>query len=57
MNWWKSEFEFTIPITILEVLFGIPNEINDKYLNLLNLVYMPNTTSTIQKKRGKDRLV
>jgi hypothetical protein len=40
MKWWKSEFEFSIPITILEVLFGIPNEINDKYINLLNVVIL-----------------
>jgi endonuclease/exonuclease/phosphatase family metal-dependent hydrolase len=40
MKWWKSEFEFSIPISILEVLFGIPNEINDKHINLLNVVIL-----------------
>jgi hypothetical protein len=40
MKWWKTEFEFSIPITILEVLFGIPNERNDKYINLLNVIIL-----------------
>jgi hypothetical protein len=40
MNWWRSEFEFTIPISILEVLFGIQNELYNNYLNLLNAVML-----------------
>jgi hypothetical protein len=40
LKWWKSEFEFTIPITILEVIFGIPNERDDKHINLLNAVIL-----------------
>jgi hypothetical protein len=30
-SWWKTEFEFSIPISILEVLFGVPNETVDKH--------------------------
>ena len=34
-SWWKTEFAFSIPLSILEVLFGVPNEIVYIHLNML----------------------
>jgi hypothetical protein len=39
-NWWKNQFEFKIPITILEIIFGIPNENGDNDINLLNTMIL-----------------
>jgi hypothetical protein len=39
-SWWKTEFQFSIPITLLEVIFGAPNEIIDKHINLLNYMIL-----------------
>ena len=39
-SWWKTEFDFSIPISILEVIFSVPNEIIDKHLNLLNYMIL-----------------
>jgi hypothetical protein len=38
--WWKNSFEFSIPITALEIIFGIPNENNDHEINLLNTIIL-----------------
>jgi hypothetical protein len=38
--WWKNSFNFSIPITVLEIIFGIPNENNDQVINLLNTVIL-----------------
>jgi hypothetical protein len=24
--WWKTAFEFSIPITLMEIIVGVPNE-------------------------------
>ena len=33
-TWWKINFQFTIDISILEIIFGLPNETNEKTINL-----------------------
>jgi hypothetical protein len=39
-TWWKSVFLFSVPITHLEVIFGMPNENNDNTINIYNLVLL-----------------
>jgi hypothetical protein len=38
--WWKINFQFKIHISILEIIFGLPNEDNEKTINLYNYVIL-----------------
>jgi hypothetical protein len=38
--WWKSIFDFTIQLSVLEVLFGIPNENKDHSIDIYNYVIL-----------------
>ena len=39
-KWWKAIFHFEITLTVLEVIFGIPNENNDNAIRLYNYVIL-----------------
>jgi hypothetical protein len=39
-TWWKINFQFKIDISILEIIFGLPNEDNEKTINLYNYVIL-----------------
>jgi hypothetical protein len=53
--WWKSVFHFSIMLSALEIIFGIPNENNDNSINVYNYVilytkYYIYITQKIQKE-------
>ena len=39
-TWWKASFDFNINLSILEILFGIPNENEEHILDIYNLVIL-----------------
>ena len=39
-KWWKTTFNFTIDISILEIMFGLPNENEEKMFNLYNYIIL-----------------
>jgi hypothetical protein len=39
-TWWKTIFHFSIELSILEILFGIPNENKDNAINIYNYVIL-----------------
>ena len=54
-TWWKNAFALSIPISILEAIFGVPNEMIDKYLNLLNyMILYAKYYIYITKKQNKN---
>jgi hypothetical protein len=55
-TWWKSAFLFSIPITLLEVIFGIPNEINDNTINIYNLVILQAKHYIYTSKKKNNRI-
>jgi hypothetical protein len=40
LTWWENAFEFTIPITIMEIIFGVPNENDNEHINFLNAMIL-----------------
>jgi hypothetical protein len=53
-GWWKSIFQFSIPITALEIIFGLPNENQDNTINIYNLVILyAKHYIYVSKKKGK----
>jgi hypothetical protein len=38
--WWKNVFHFSIQITSLEIIFGLPNENKDNMIHIYNLVIL-----------------
>jgi hypothetical protein len=56
--WWKSVFSFTIMLSPLEIIFGIPNENNDNSINLYNYVILYTKYYIyITKKQEKELLM
>jgi hypothetical protein len=56
--WWKSVFSFTIMLSPLEIIFGIPNENNDNSINLYNYVILYTKFYIyITKKQEKELLM
>ena len=55
MNWWKNEFEFIIPIIKLEIIFGVPNENKDSYINQLNTIILFAKFCIYNTKKEKKR--
>ena len=53
--WWKSVFHFTIMLSTLEIIFGIPNENNDNSINVYNyiILYTKYYIYTQQKNKKK----
>ena len=39
-KWWKTAFEFSVPISIMRIIFGVPNENANEHLNFLNTVIL-----------------
>jgi hypothetical protein len=39
-TWWKTNFQFKIDISVLEIIFGLPNENNEKTINLYNYIIL-----------------
>jgi hypothetical protein len=39
-QWWKNIFHFTIKLSLLEIIFGIPNEIKDHTVTIYNYVLL-----------------
>ena len=37
MKWWVSNFDITISIDVIAVLFGIPNYSNDHVIHFMNI--------------------
>jgi hypothetical protein len=38
--WWKAIFQFSIKLSVLEIIFGIPNENKDNTINIYNYVIL-----------------
>jgi tRNA U34 5-carboxymethylaminomethyl modifying enzyme MnmG/GidA len=54
-TWWKTIFHFSIELSILEILFGIPNENKDNAINIYNYVILhAKYYIYISKKQEKD---
>ena len=52
--WWKNIFHFSIQITSLETIFGLPNENKDNTIHIYNLVILyAKHYIYINKKKGK----
>jgi hypothetical protein len=53
-TWWKTNFDFKIDISVLEIIFGLPNENNDKTINLYNYIILyAKYYIYVTKKKGK----
>ena len=53
-TWWKTNFQFKIDISVLEIIFGLPNENNEKTINLYNYIILyAKYYIYITKKKGK----
>ena len=53
--WWKSIFHFSIAISSLEVIFGLPNENKDSAIHIYNLVILyAKNYIYVNKKKSKN---
>jgi hypothetical protein len=53
--WWKSIFQFTIEISCLEIIFGLPNENNDNDIHIYNFVILyAKNYIYVNKKKSKN---
>ena len=57
-TWWKSLFEFSLNLTVLEIIFGIPNVNEDIIINMYNMVilYAKYYIYVTKKTRGQLQL-
>jgi hypothetical protein len=55
-KWWKTTFDFSINISVLEIIFGLPNENNDNHILLYNYVILYTKYYIYQNKKKDEQL-
>ena len=53
-GWWKNIFYFSIPISSLEIIFGLPNQNKDNTIHIYNLVILYAKHYIYVHKKGKN---